>query len=178
MALQHKSKSHVYKELKQVVGFDEYLKYVKGPPSILIFMFCSGTHELFEELGRHAKRGGSQECANFGDCKESVEHVLFECASCNSRRQNFLDYMKPVFTPETFKAFNHSSIFDKAVICLGEKQGMLVNDEVTSQYERVGDVQMSVWDRRKEILLVRSVKTTPLQSAKSMALSAMTVEYK
>ena len=24
-----------------------------------------------------------------GTCKESVEHVLFECVSCNSQRQNF-----------------------------------------------------------------------------------------
>ena len=39
MALQHKSKSHVYKELKQVVGFDEYLKYVKGP--LLYCFLCS-----------------------------------------------------------------------------------------------------------------------------------------
>ena len=31
MALQHKSKLHVYKELKRVVGLEEYLKYVKGP---------------------------------------------------------------------------------------------------------------------------------------------------
>ena len=28
-----------------------------------------------------------------------------------------------------FEAFNHSSIFDEAVFCLGEKQGMLINDE-------------------------------------------------
>ena len=58
MALCHKSKLRVYKELKHGVGFEEYLRYVKGPPSRLFFKFCSGTHGLFEELGRHAKRGG------------------------------------------------------------------------------------------------------------------------
>ena len=28
---------------------------------------------------------GSQECPNCGACKESVEHVLFECASYDSQ---------------------------------------------------------------------------------------------
>ena len=32
-------------------------------------------------------------------------------------------------TREALEACNHSSIFDKAVLSLGEKQGMLVNDE-------------------------------------------------
>ena len=152
MALQHKSKLRVYKELKRGVGFEEYLKHVKGPPSRLLFKFRSGTHGLFEELGRHAKEGGSQECPNCGACKESVEHVLFECASYDSQRQNFFDYMKQILNPETFEAFNHSSIFDKSVFCLGEKQGTLINDECSSWYNRVGDFLMSVWDRRKEIL--------------------------
>ena len=36
-----------------------------------------------------SKRGGSQECPNCGACKESVEHVLSECASYDSQRQLF-----------------------------------------------------------------------------------------
>ena len=79
MALQHKSKLHVYRELKREVGFEDYLEYVKGEPSRLFFKFRPGTHGLFEELGRHASRGGSQEWPNCGACKESVKHVLFEC---------------------------------------------------------------------------------------------------
>ena len=35
MALLHKSKLHVCKEMKQVVGFEKYLIYVKKTPSIL-----------------------------------------------------------------------------------------------------------------------------------------------
>ena len=35
MALVHKSKLRVYKELKRGVGLEEYLRYVKGPPSRL-----------------------------------------------------------------------------------------------------------------------------------------------
>ena len=37
MALRHKSKFHVYKELKRGVGFEEYLKYAKGPLLISCF---------------------------------------------------------------------------------------------------------------------------------------------
>ena len=59
MALQYKSKLCVYKELKCGVGFGEYLKCVKGPSFRLLFKFRSGTHELLEELGRHAKGGGA-----------------------------------------------------------------------------------------------------------------------
>ena len=54
-------------------------------------------------------------------------------------KQNFLVYIKQVLTPEAFEAFNHRSIFDKAVFCLGEKQGTLVNDECSSWYNKVGD---------------------------------------
>ena len=146
MALGHKSKMRVYKELKHVVRFEEYLKYVKGHPYRLFLKFRSGTHGLFEELGRHAKMGGSQECPNCGACKESVEHAVFKCASCDSKRK-----IKQVLTSEAFETVTHDSTFDKAVFCLGEKQGMLVNDECSSWYNKV-DFLMSVWDRRKEIL--------------------------
>ena len=91
------------------------------------------------ELGRHVKGGGSQECPNCGACKKFVEHVLFECASYNSQRQNILDYMKQILTLEALEAFNHSSIFDKVVFFLGDQQGMLVKDECSSWYNRVGD---------------------------------------
>ena len=76
MALEHKTKLRVYRELKWEIGFEEYSEYVKVPPSRVFLKFCSGTHGLFEELGRHADRGGLQECSNCGACKESVEHVL------------------------------------------------------------------------------------------------------
>ena len=89
MSWRHKSKLFVYKKLKRGVGFEEYLNYVKGPPSRWFFNFRLATHGLFEQLGRHAKRGGCQECPNCGACKESVEHVLFEFASYDSQRKNF-----------------------------------------------------------------------------------------
>ena len=63
------------------VGFEEYLKRVKGPFLGCFLSFVQVPMDFFKELGRHAKRSGSQECPNIGACMESVEHVLFECAS-------------------------------------------------------------------------------------------------
>ena len=50
------------------------------------------------------------------------------------------------------KLFLCSSSFDKTVFCLGKKQGMLINNECSYWYNRVGDFLLSVWNRRKEIL--------------------------
>ena len=122
----------------------------KGTPS---FRFHSCTHGLFEELGRHAKKSRSQECPDCEACnKESVEHIPFECSSYDSQRQNFLDYMylKQVLAPKASEVlFKRSSIFDKAVFCLAEKQGMLMSDECRSWYNRGGDFLISVWNGRK-----------------------------
>ena len=62
MALQCKSKLCLYMELKWVVVFEEYLELVKGVLSRMILEIGSGTQVLFEELGRHANRGESQDC--------------------------------------------------------------------------------------------------------------------
>ena len=42
----------------------------------------------------------------------------------------------------------------KREFCSGEKQGMLGNDECSSWYNKVGDILVSVWDRRKQFLYV------------------------
>ena len=52
--------------------------------------------------------------------------------------------------PDTFQDFVHRSILDKKVFCLGENQGMIVNDDCSLWYNRVGDFLMSVWERRKD----------------------------
>ena len=78
MDIQHKSQLHVYRELKQEVGVEEYLDTINRAPSRFL-KFCSSSYGLFEECGKHADMGASQECLNCGSCKESVEHVLFEC---------------------------------------------------------------------------------------------------
>ena len=68
------------------------------------------------------------------------------------RDKIFLDYTRQILTLEAIEAFNHCSIFDKAAFCLGEKQGMLINDECSSWFNRVQNFLMSVGDRREEIL--------------------------
>ena len=67
------------------------------------------------------------------------------------RDKIFFNCMKQILSPEAFEAFNYSNIFDKAVLCSGEKQGMLIHNECSSWYNKVGGF-LSVWDRRKEIL--------------------------
>ena len=47
--------------------------------------------------------------------------------------------MKQILTLEAFEAFNHSNIFDKAVFGLVKKQGLLINDDCSSWYNRVRD---------------------------------------
>ena len=42
------------------------------------FLFCSSTHGLDEELGRHRGREGKTECSLRGDECENVSHVFWE----------------------------------------------------------------------------------------------------
>ena len=55
MALQHKCKIQLYRELKQDIGFEVYLEYVKGASSRLFLKFLSATYRLAEGLPRHDK---------------------------------------------------------------------------------------------------------------------------
>ena len=125
--------------MKWEIGFEEYLECVKGAPSKLFLKFCLGTHELFEELGRYDKVGGSETVLIVGLVRNQLSTFFFGCASCDSQRLDFLDCFKMVLPPNAFEAFIHGSIFDKTVFCLGEKQGMLVSYEYSSWYNRVGD---------------------------------------
>ena len=74
----------------------------------------------------------------------SVHHLI--------PRKNFLRYLMQVVTPQAFEIFHHSSIFNKAVFCLNETPGMLINDKCSSWYNKVGDFLMLVWNMRKGIL--------------------------
>ena len=81
-----------------------------------------------------------------------------------------MDYLKTVLPPDAFETFLCGSIFDKTAFCLGEKQGMLVNDECSSWYNRVGNFLVSIWDRRKQLLytdesacMTQQINRTPLE---------------
>ena len=97
------------------------MKHVKGPPSRLLFKFCSGTHGLLEEMDRHAKGGACQDCPNCGACKESFS-MFFLSVHHDSQRQNFHDYEANILSLGT-AAFSIKQCF----IYIGEKQGMLMN---------------------------------------------------
>ena len=77
---------------------------------------------MLEDLGRHDKEDGSQECPNCGACKEFVEHVLFGCASYDSQRLDFKNYLKTVLPSDAFEIFLRGTIFDKATFCLEERK--------------------------------------------------------
>ena len=81
-----------------------------------------------------------------------MEHVLFEYRSYNYQKQFFKNYLEQVLFLEHIEDFMHRSILDKTIFCLGEKQGMIVNDDCNSWYNRVGDSLMLVWEKRKELL--------------------------
>ena len=72
----------------------------------------------------------------------------------------------------------------KTALCLGEKQGMLVNDECSSWYNRVGDFLYQFGIEENSYCTPTNQhawpdKTTPLLwSVWSSALSTMTVECK
>ena len=114
--------------MKLEVGFENDLEDVMGAPS-RFFKFCTFTRGLFEELVRHAKGGGSQECPTCEACKESIEHVL----------------LKQVLSLNTLEAFPRRSI--KTAFC-SEEKGFLVNKS-GPLYNRVGNFLLSIWDRRK-----------------------------
>ena len=60
----------------------------------LLFKFRSGTHGLNEELGRHSDRDGRGECTLCGAECESVVHVLWECCSYSTCKDNIQDMYK------------------------------------------------------------------------------------
>ena len=77
----------------------------------------------------------------------------------------------------------HYRIFDKTVVCLREKQGVMVNDDWNSWYNRVGDFLMLAYERKEKFCMVRDqlvriLVATPLLSlsVRPVATIAMAVE--
>ena len=90
--------------------------------------------------------------------------------------------MKKALPLDTFEAFVYSSIIDKTPFCLEEKQGVLVNDTCSSEYNGVGDFKYQLEVGKNSFCTSTDQHAWPdgtnsLQDAWSMTLSAMTVEY-
>ena len=94
-------------------------------------------------------------------------NMFFCCTSYDSQGQILVNYLKQVILLDTFEAFLGSSIFDKAVFCLGCKQGMLVNDECGFWYKRIGDFLFTVLEERKKHDIVADQKWAQLDEPTS-----------
>ena len=70
----------------------------------------------------------SQDCPDCGACRD-VERVLLNVHHTIPSEKNFLIVIKVLIT-NAFEAFNHGTVFDEVVLYLGEKQGVLVNENV------------------------------------------------
>ena len=75
-----------------------------------------------------------------------------------------LDCFKEVLPLDNFDSFLCGSVSDKPAFCLGEKQGILENDECSSRYNRLHDFLVSVWDRRKQLLHINGSACTTQQN--------------
>ena len=82
------------------VEFKKYLNGVCDAGSRLLFKFRSGTHGLYEELGRHRGREGKTECSLCGDECENVSHVLWECSAYSSTRACFIKKLQELLEDE------------------------------------------------------------------------------
>ena len=87
--LDSKVKLDLYRRFGGKREFKKYLHRRSDEGARLLFKFRSGTHGLNEELGRHSDRDGRVECTLCGAECESVVHVLWECSSYSTCRDNF-----------------------------------------------------------------------------------------
>ena len=76
-------------------------------------------------------RGGSQECPNCWTCKELVEHVLIECALCDSQRLIIWLFEESPFSECSWSI----SLWQHC-----------------SWYNRLANFVLSVWDISKQLL--------------------------
>ena len=65
----------MYKSFAKEADFKTYLHGVSDAGTRLLFKLRSGTHGLYEELGRHRGRNGRTECILCEDECESVVYV-------------------------------------------------------------------------------------------------------
>ena len=59
-------------------------------------------------------------------------------------KTNFLDYLKQVLLSDAFENFILCRVFDKVLFCIGEKQGMIVNNGCSSWYNRIDTFDVSL----------------------------------
>ena len=91
MGLEHKSELRLYRELKKEVGFEKYLQYVKGANARLFLKFCWEPMDFLRSWVGLLVGMGHRNVLTVGPLKSPLSmHVLFDCASYDSRDKNIL----------------------------------------------------------------------------------------
>ena len=130
-------------------GKKEFKKYLHGHSdegARLLFKFRSGTHGLNEELGRHSYRDGRVECTLCGAECESVVHVLWECSSYSTCRDNFQEALKQLLGAR-YAEFETLSAVEKTSYVLSSENW---EDDFDALLHLVKEFIVAVWEVRKQ----------------------------
>ena len=103
-----------------------------------------------------------------GIVRNGLSMFFFNVHHMIPRDKIFFEYLRTVFLPNAFETFLHGNIFNKTDFCFGETEGILINDECSSWYNRVGDFLILIWNSRKQLLhtdvsacMTRQINPTP-----------------
>ena len=133
-------------------GKREFKKYLHGRSDEgvrLLFKFRSGTHGLNEELGRHSDRDGRVECTLCGAECESVVHVLWECSSYSTCRDNFQEALKQLLGARYAEFETLSAVEKTSYYVLGSENW---EDDFDALLHLVKEFIVAVWEVRKQKL--------------------------
>ena len=146
--LDSKVKLDLYRRFGGKREFKKYLHDRSDEGARLLFKFRSGTHGLNEELGRHSDRDGRVECTLCGAECESVVHVLWECSSYSTCRDNFQEALKQLLGARCAE-FETLSAVEKTAYVLGSENW---EDNFDALLHLVKEFIVAVWEVRKQKL--------------------------
>ena len=146
--LDSKVKLDLYRRFGGKREFKKYLRGRSDEGARLLFKFRSGTHGLNEELGRHSDRDGRVECTLCGAECESVVHVLWECSSYSTCRDNFQEALKQLLGAR-YAEFETLSAVEKTSYVLGSENW---EDDFDALLHLVKEFIVAVWEVRKQNL--------------------------
>ena len=146
--LDSKVKLDLYRRFGGKREFKKYLRGRSDEGARLLFKFRSGTHGLNEELGRHSDRDGRVECTLCGAECESVVHVLWECSSYSTCRDNFQEALKQLLGAR-YAEFETLSAVEKTSYVLGSEYW---EDDFDALLHLVKEFIVAIWEVRKQKL--------------------------
>ena len=108
----------------------------------LLFKFRSGSRGLNEELVRHSDRDGRVECMLCGAECESVVHVLWECSTYSTCRDNFQEALKQLLGARCAE-YERLSTVEKISYVLGSENW---EDNFDALLHLVKEFIIAVWE--------------------------------